>query len=162
MRKLAVLTAAVALVGVTATTALNTELPGGVTMSAVMRYMSGTPLTIHDTNIDLNQNGQLYDPSPPGTYSGTGRHAMTVQNEGGYGGARGPEFMQLDVRFGYRARPISDHTLDVFFDIFNITDHANFDNPTGDQRSSNFLQLIRLRGGSGFPRQAQFGVRYGF
>ena len=140
----------------------NTELPGGVTMSAVMRYMSGTPLTIHDTNIDLNQNGQLYDPSPPGNYSGSGRHAISVQNLGGYGGSRGPAFMQLDVRFGYRARPVSDHTLDMFFDIFNITDHANFNNPTGDQRSANFLNLITLRGGSGFPRQAQFGVRYGF
>ncbi len=47
-------------------------------------------------------------------------------------------------------------------DIFNLTDHANFNNPTGDQRRSNFLNLITLRGGSGFPRQAQFGVRYGF
>ncbi len=52
--------------------------------------------------------------------------------------------------------------MDVFFDIFNITDRANFNNPDGDQRLSRFLQLRTLRGGSGFPRAAQFGIRYGF
>ena len=83
-------------------------------------------------------------------------------NEGGYGGARGPEFLQLDIRFGYRVRPGADQTLDLFFEVFNLTNHANFNNPTGDQRSGNFLNLFSLRGGSGFPRQAQFGVRYGF
>jgi hypothetical protein len=44
----------------------------------------------------------------------------------------------------------------------NRVNHANFNNPTGDLRSGNFLNLTTLRGGSGFPRQAQFGIRYGF
>ena len=85
-----------------------------------------------------------------------------MQNEGGYGGARGPDFMQLDLRFGYRLRPRTSQTLDLFFDIFNITNHANFNNPNGDMRSGAFLNLTTLRGGSGFPRQANFGIRYGF
>ena len=85
-----------------------------------------------------------------------------MENVGGYGGARGPDFMQLDVRFGYRLRPTTVQTIDLFFDIFNATNHANFNNPTGDRRSGNWLNLISLRGGSGFPRQAQFGIRYGF
>ena len=34
--------------------------------------------------------------------------------------------------------------------------------PAGDMRSGNFLNLLTLRVGSGFPRQAQFGIRYGF
>ena len=66
------------------------------------------------------------------------------------------------MRFGYRVRPTSTNTLDIFFDIFNLTDRANWNNPTGDRRSGNFLNLTSLRGGSGFPRQAQFGLRYGF
>ena len=140
----------------------NTELPGGVTASATIRYMSGLPLTIHNSNIDANMNGVLFDPIAPGTYDGSGNHAITVENDGGYGGARGPDFMQLDVRFGYRLRPTETQTLDLFFDIFNATNHANFNNPTGDLRSGNFLNLLTLRGGSGFPRQAQFGIRYGF
>jgi hypothetical protein len=141
----------------------RTELPGGVTASAVLRYMSELPFTIHDTNFDPNRNGILFDPIAAGTYSGTGENALTnVENAGGYGGARGAAFMQLDVRVGYRVRPMASHTLDVFFDIFNITDHANFQNPTGDRRSGNFLRLTTLYGASGFPRQAQFGIRYGF
>ena len=140
----------------------NTEIPGGVTVSATLRYMSALPLTIHDSNVDPNMNGVFFDPIASGSYSGAGTHAITVQNDGGYGGARGPDFMQLDVRFGYRFRPTAVQTVDLFFDIFNATNHANFNNPTGDQRSGNFLNLINLRGGSGFPRQAQFGIRYGF
>ncbi|MCY4505981.1 MAG: hypothetical protein OXG35_03330, partial [Acidobacteria bacterium] len=140
----------------------NTEIPGGVTVSATLRYMSALPLTVHDSNFDPNMNGVFFDPIAAGSYSGDGTHAISVENVGGYGGARGPDFMQLDVRFGYRFRPTAVQTVDLFFDIFNATNHANFNNPTGDQRSGNFLNLTTLRGGSGFPRQAQFGLRYGF
>jgi len=48
-------------------------------------------------------------------------------------------------------------------EIYNLTNYANFNNPSGDLRiSSSFLKPQNLRGGSGFPRQAQFGVRFAF
>ena len=51
----------------------------------------------------------------------------------------------------------------MFLDIFNITNRANFNNPSGDERvTSTFLVLNNLRGGGGFPRQAKLGVRYSF
>jgi len=57
-------------------------------------------------------------------------------------------------------------TLELFLDIFNITNHVNFDNPTtanSDRRTpATFLVLTNLAGGSGFPRQAQLGFRYTF
>lgn len=144
----------------------RTEIPrtGGVTASGVMRYMSRLPLTIHNSNFDVDRNGILFDPVEPGTYSGASSNpnAITVDNGGGYGGARGPDFFQLDLRFGYRSRLRGSSTLDVFVDVFNLTNRANFNNPSGDQRLSNFLILQTLQGGSGFPRQAQVGVRYGF
>ena len=34
--------------------------------------MSGAPFTIFDSSIDADQNGELVDPVPAGTYSGTG------------------------------------------------------------------------------------------
>ena len=102
------------------------------------------------------------DPIAAGTYSGTGVNGITVEHDGTLGGARDPDFLQVDIRFGYRARPGGDTTLDVFFDIFNITNLANFNNPSGNQRLSSFLQLRTLRGGSGFPRAGQFGIRFGF
>ena len=141
----------------------RTELPGGVTASGVLRYMTGQPMTVHNTNFDLNRNGKSPDPVAAGTYtSASTTHGITVQNAGGFGGARPLDFLQLDLRLGYRLRPAQGQSVDIFFDIFNLTDRANFNNPTGDMRSGNFLRLTSLRGGSGFPRQSQFGIRYGF
>jgi hypothetical protein len=83
------------------------EVPrtGGLIVSGVTRWMSGAPFTIHDTNTDPDRNGELFDPLPAGTYSGTGSNAITVDNKGGRAGARGPTYKQTDVRFGYRLRP---------------------------------------------------------
>ena len=145
----------------------RTEIPvlGGITVSGVMRYMSGTPFTIHNTDFDPNMNGWGPDPIAAGTYdgeAGTNRNPITVENAGGIRGAYGPEFMQFDIRLGHRTRWSDRQTLDIFFDVFNVTNHGNFINPTGDMRSSNFLNLTRLWAGSGFPRQAQFGIRWGY
>ena len=136
----------------------------GLTVSSTVRYMSGAPFTIFDSNTDVDQNGELVDPLPAGTYSGTALNAMTaVESKGGRNGAIGPDYFQIDVRAGWRGRLGADRSLDLYLDIFNITDRANWDNPSGDRRlTATFLQLRTLRGGSGFPRQANFGVRYAF
>jgi hypothetical protein len=128
--------------------------------------MSGSPFTIFNSNIDADQNGELTDPSPAGTYSGTqaGAALMTsVKNAGGRNGAIGPDYFQADLRAGFRRHLHREQAVEVFLDIFNLTNRANFDNPSGDERvPSTFLVLTNLRGGGGFPRQAQFGVRYTF
>jgi len=143
----------------------RTEIPktGGATLAATVRYMSGAPFTIFDSSIDADRNGELNDPLPAGTYSGTALNAMqNVKSEGGRNGARGPDYFQVDLRAGWRYR-VRARVLEVFFDVFNITNRANFVNPAGDRRiASTFLVLTNLRGGSGFPRQAQLGVRLGF
>ena len=133
----------------------------GLTASAIARFMSGTPFTIHDSTFDLNRNGILVDPLPPGTYSGRGENAITVENTGGRNGAVGPGFAQLDLRMAYRVRPGPGRTVDFYGEVFNATNRANFNNPTGDRRSGNFLIPTSLRGG-GFPRQFQVGARFGF
>jgi hypothetical protein len=133
----------------------------GVTFSAISRFMTGQPFTIHNTNIDANRNGVLLDPVAPGSYSGQGQNAITVENSGGRNGAYGPGFAQLDLRAGYRVRPGQGRTLDFFLEVFNATNRANFANPTGDMRSGNFLIPTSLFAG-GFPRQLQLGMRLGF
>jgi hypothetical protein len=146
----------------------RTEVPktGGLTLAATMRYMSGSPFTIFNSNVDADRNGELNDPSPAGTYSGTypGAAVMTnVESNGHRNGAIGPDYFQLDLRAGLRRHVTGNQAVEVFLDIFNITNRANFDNPSGDERTnSTFLVLTNLRGGGGFPRQAQFGVRYTF
>jgi len=134
---------------------------GGLTVSAVARALSGVPFTIQDTTTDPDRNGLLFDPLPAGEYSGTGSDSITVDNEGGRNGAYGPGFFQLDMRFGYRLRLGGSRTLDLLGEIFNLTNRANFDNPTGDRRLTNFLVLTALRPG-GVPRTGQVGVRFAF
>lgn len=139
------------------------EVPwiAGLTASGVVRLSSGTPFTIHNSNIDADRNGVLVDPVAPGTYSGVGQNAITVENAGGRNGAYGPGYRNIDARVGYRARMRQGLSLDLFFEAFNLTDEANFVNPTGDQRSGSFLVPTALQGG-GFPRQFQLGARFGF
>jgi hypothetical protein len=145
------------------------EIPrtGGVTLSGMLRALSGSPFTIQDTSCDCDRNGTFFEPVEPGTYSPfpeAGEHVMrNVENEGGRNGAVGPGFMQVDLRVGYRARLGGRRTLDFFGEVFNVTNRANFTNPSGDMRvRANFLRYTGLFGTSGFPRQLQLGVRLGF
>jgi Carboxypeptidase regulatory-like domain len=152
----------------------QTEIPktGGVTLSTTVRYMSGAPFTIYNSAIDADRNGELVDPVPAGTYSGTAPDSMKdVKYAGGRNGAVGPDYFQADVRAGWRRKISSTKALELFLDIYNITNRANFDNPTTagvpggstDIRlPATFLQLTNLRGGGGFPRQALMGTRFVF
>ena len=91
---------------------------------------------------------------------------QNVKYSGGRNGAYGPDYFQIDARVGWRRKMKADKALEVFLDIYNITDRANFDNPTAansDRRiPSAFLVLTNLRGGGGFPRQAEMGFRLVF
>ena len=136
----------------------------GVNVSVSLTYMSGAPFTLFDSSIDVDQNGELTDPLPAGVYSGTALDAMTnVKYKGGRNGAIGPDSFQTNLRVGWHGKMRSTNTLELYLDIFNITNRANFDNPTNtnsDRRTpSTFLVLTNLAGGGGFPRQAQMGLR---
>jgi Carboxypeptidase regulatory-like domain/TonB dependent receptor len=134
----------------------------GLIFSGVLRLGSGTPFTIHNSNIDADRNGVLIDPVAPGTYSGNGQNAITVENDGGRNGAYGTGYTNFDMRLGYRVRRLGQgRSLDVFFEAFNLTNAPNFANPTGDMRSGSFLVPDALQGG-GFPRQYQVGARFAF
>lgn len=140
----------------------------GLSLAGNLRMMSGEPFTIHDTTFDLDQNNIQLDPLPAGTYNANaaaaGAYVLTdVKNEGGRNGARGRGFMQLDLRVSYRVRLGGRRTFDVYSEVFNVTDHANFVNPSGDLRNSgDFLRLRGLVAVSGLPRQGQLGLRFGF
>jgi outer membrane receptor protein involved in Fe transport len=134
----------------------------GLTASAIARMMSGVPFTIHDSTVDANRNNIAVDPLPAGTYSGVGENALTVDNNGGRNGAYGPGSLQIDLRAGYRLRPRGAQTIDLFAELFNLTNEPNFANPSGDRRIiESFLVPTSLAGG-GFPRQFQIGARFGF
>lgn len=133
----------------------------GLNFSWVARALSGLPFTIQNTNVDPDQNGVLFDPVAAGDYQGTGTDAYSVHNDGGRNGAYGPGFFQLDMRVGYRVPLRSGQFVDLACDVFNVTNRANFDTPSGDQRSTNFLVLTALRAGAP-PTTLQLSVRYQF
>lgn len=138
----------------------NVPRSGGATIATTVRYMSGAPFALIDSSIDADRNGELNDPLPPGTYSGTAPNALTdVGFRGGRNGAYGPDYLQIDLRFGWR-RTIAKGTVDLVVDTYNITNRTNFENPANDRRlAATFLVPTQLRG---LPRQAQLGVRYSF
>jgi FlaG/FlaF family flagellin (archaellin) len=136
----------------------------GMTVSWVARALSGLPFTLTDGNVDLDRNGTVAEPLAAGSYEGTATgiyKAQQVQFESKRNGGRGPGFFQVDARFGWRLRLAERRSLDLFADVFNVTNRANFANPTGNKADPNFLLLTALRAGAS-PRTAQLAVRLGF
>ncbi|HEY1303790.1 MAG TPA: TonB-dependent receptor [Vicinamibacterales bacterium] len=134
----------------------------GLTVAWIARALSGAGFTVFDSTTDPDLNGQFQEPLPAGAYTNTtAKNPWNVDFDGTRNGATGPGLFQLDLRLGYRVRPGTGRTLDVFVDVFNVTNRANFANPTGDRRSTDFLNLVALRSGA-VPTTAQFGVRMAF
>ena len=150
------------------------EVPktGGLVVSGAWQYQSGTPFTLTDSSTDPNRNGIFEEPLPAGTYSGPASNpdSITVDYKGGFNGARGPSFSLMNMRAGYRFRLPGNRSLQAHVDVFNVTNHANFNNPTAltggvtssDRRdTARFLVLRSIRGG-GPTRTAQFNLKYTF
>jgi hypothetical protein len=140
---------------------------GGLTVSTVVRALSGPAFTIQDTNVDADRNGILFDPLPAGSYTGAGPNGITVDNKGGRNGARGPGFFQVDARLGYLIK-LHSRRLEIYGEVFNLTNRANFDTPVtnsastlGDRRLTTFLVPTALRAGA-VPRTAQLGAKFVF
>ncbi len=138
----------------------------GMTFSWVARALSGLPFSLTNNLIDVDRNGTLFDPLASGTYTGAGAIAAdnyTVEDYNGKrNGADGPGFFQFDTRFGWRLNVGSGRTLDLSADVFNVTNRANFANPSGNQGApTTFLVLSALRDGAA-PRTLQIGARFGF
>ena len=134
---------------------------GGLTVGWVARALSGQPFTIFDSTIDTDRNGTLTDPLPAGSYSGSGANSISVENDGGRNGAYGPGFFKLDLRLGYSLGFADRRKIELFGEIFNVTNRANFATPSGDRANANFLRLTGLSTSTN-ARLLQFGARYAF
>jgi hypothetical protein len=139
---------------------------GGLTVSGIARYLSGLPFNLTNNDIDADRNGIQAEPLPAGTYRGNAAaDAYEVDFDGTYFGGRGPNYFKLDMRLGYRINVGSGKTLEVFGDIFNVTNRANFSTPSGNNAASNqanFLNLTSTLQGNSNPRLLQLGARFAF
>jgi hypothetical protein len=141
------------------------EVPktGGLQLSGSLQYQSGSPFTLTDSTTDDNRNGFTTDSVlPAGTYSGAANNvdAITVENLGGFRGARGPEQFLMSLRARYAFKMAGNRSLQAWIDVFNVTDRANFTNPNGDRRDT--ATFLILRSVSNPTRTAQLNFRYSF
>ena len=139
------------------------EVPrtGGLRLSAVSRFLTGSPISIIDSTTDPDRNGNLNDPLPAGTYTGVGADAFTFENKGGRNGAYGPSYFQFDSRVSYKFRVGEGKSLEVLSEVLNLTNHTSFENPSGDRRVSDFLVPTAILN-DGPTRTLQLGVRFAF
>jgi hypothetical protein len=141
------------------------EVPktGGLQLSGSLQYQSGSPFTLTDSTTDDNRNGFTTDSVlPAGTYSGAANNvdAITVENLGGFRGARGPDQFLMSLRARYAFKMAGNRSLQAWIDVFNVTDRANFTNPNGDRRDT--ATFLILRSVSNPTRTAQLNFRYSF
>jgi hypothetical protein len=133
----------------------------GLLLSGVARYLSGAPMTLTNSLVDTDRNGRTGDLIDAGTYEGTpvsaGDKTWKVDFDGGRGGARGPDYFQVDLRAGWRFKLPDRHLLDVTIDAFNVFNRSQFNNPSGDIASADFLILDSLQSRN-VPRALQFQV----
>jgi hypothetical protein len=140
----------------------------GMILGMVARYLSGDPFTILDNQIDQNRNGVIFDPLPAGQHGadeelrskaiGPARNPYNVYNRGGRNGARGPDFFQADMRFGWSI-PAHSSTVEVFGEVFNLTNRVQFSAPNTTAGSTTFGVVT---GQANNPRLVQLALRLKF
>ena len=85
-------------------------------------------------------------------------NAVGAFGNAGWNSLRGPGFFTIDVGLS-RSFPVREgHRVQLRFEFFNATNHANFSNPTGNITSSNFGRILS----AGDPRILQFALKYTF
>lgn len=136
----------------------------GFSISSVIRTTSGFPFTLTNSRLDADLNGINFDFLAPGTYRGTGATPFETDFDGERNGATGPNAFQADVRLQYKHTFREEISGAFIFEIFNLTNRTNFQNPRSDFASTtgtpsgSFLNLFS----AGIPRTLQLGFRVTF
>jgi hypothetical protein len=117
------------------------DLPLGFQLSTIFYYRSALPYSI-TLGYDANGDGIWSD------YPGTAH-----RNSG-----RGPDYYSLDARVSKFVNLGDRFSVQIFAEMFNLTNRVNYYNPDGDMGSSNFGKYSSAMD----PRLIQFGVRFNF
>ena len=70
---------------------------------------------------------------------------MSAATTGGYNGSRGPGFEELNLRLGYRFKFGGRQRLELAVDMFNVTNHANFDAVRWNTADPQFGEVLGMR-----------------
>jgi hypothetical protein len=131
-----------------------------LTIAAVVSAISGAPIN-EVVGTDVNRDNDRNDRPIRGVNDATQpiRSELDDQGRAVINGLEGPGSFLLDMSLRYQL-PLGRRldSLDLFYDIFNLTNRTNYVAPTGDRSSANFMVPTAAQ----FPRQMQFGVRVRF
>jgi hypothetical protein len=131
-----------------------------LTIATVLSAISGAPIN-EIVGTDFNRDNDRNDRPIRGVNDATLPIRSEVDSQGRavINGLEGPGSFLLDMSFRYQL-PLGNRleSLDLFYDIFNLTNRTNFVAPTGDRSSANFMVPTAAQ----FPRQMQFGLRLRF
>jgi hypothetical protein len=131
-----------------------------LTFAAVVSAISGAPIN-ETVGRDVNRDNDNTDRPIAGVDDATRPIESEVDSQGRavINGIDGPGSFGLDMSLRYQI-PIGVglESVDLFYDIFNVTNRENLVPPTGNRSSANFLIPTAAR----FARQMQFGVRVRF
>lgn len=139
-------------------TSANVEIWKGLGAGMVFRAYSGYPIN-ETIGSDVNGDGINNDRPRKGVNDLTRPIASAVDAAGMAvrNGIEGPNKVILDARAQYLWR-VQRFQAGLFLEVYNLTDHVNYGNPTGSRTSSNFLVPIVTDD----PRTAQIGLRLTF
>lgn len=97
------------------------------------------------THTWLNPTG--FQANAIGTFGSSGAYSLL-----------GPGFFTIDTALS-RYVPIShEHNVELRFEAFNVLNHVNYSNPSGNLSSSNFGRITAAKS----PRALQFAAKYSF
>jgi opacity protein-like surface antigen len=137
----------------------NVDVWKGLGAGMVFRVYSGYPIneTIGaDSNSDGTNNDrpkQGVDDAVKPILSPLDSRGVAIRN-----GLEGQRKAILDGRVQYLWRLQQRYQAGLFLEIYNLTNHANFGDPTGQRSSTNFMKTIVADN----PRTAQLGFRFIF
>ena len=139
-------------------TSANVQPWKGLGAGIVFRRYSGYPIN-ETTGSDSNGDGTNNDRPVKGRDDATitirsplDANGMAVRN-----GLIGHSKLILDGRMQYIWR-VQKYQAGVFLEIYNLTNHNNFGDPTGARNSANFMIPITIDA----PRKTQLGFRLTF
>lgn len=117
-------------------------------------WKGGAPLYPDKQTVDNFLNSNPYQMPAAGTFGNLGRNTVV-----------GPGFTQIDLSFLKSFRFSESKTLEYRFEIFNLPNHPNFDQPNTTFNTANFGKIFNTFGrtiGIGTSRQIQMALKFNF
>lgn len=130
-----------------------------LSVAGVLSASSGRPIN-ETTGLDGNRDADRNDRPVRGVDDATRPIVSEVDGQGRavINGIDGPNFVELNLSVRYAIPMGGARSLDLFWDLYNLTNRLNVNPPVGNRASRNFMVPTSAH----FPRQMMLGFRFRF